>query len=415
VRLEDIDLADLDNFTAGFPYRYFDVLRQKAPVWFHPPTVQAPGSEGFWVISRHDDVLAVCRDHETFSSERGGERAGGGTTLEDMPSSVGPGVLLNMMDPPRHERFRLLINKGFKPRTIALLEADLRHRTQAILDVVAKKGDCDFLVEVAAELPLQAVVSLLGMPQEDRHQMYRWAITLVDYSDRNVGESSAALQEAVVGLAEYGRDLIAAKRKSPTDDMLSLVIHAELPKADGSPDQLSDLELLRFFNLLIVASSETTQNAIAHGLYALLQHPDQLTLFREDPAIMPSAVEEILRWTSPVSYNRRTATRQTELRGQEIRAGDKVSVWWPSANRDETVFDEPYRFDLKRRPNPHVAFGHGLHHCLGANLARTEMRVMYEELFARFDRMELLGEPEWARSNKHHGIRHLPVRLHVGR
>jgi cytochrome P450 len=411
MRLADIDLVDLDGFAAGFPHAVFAFLREHAPVWWHPPHPKAPGGEGFWVVSRHAETLAVLRDHEAFSSEAGGARSGGGTTLEDMPRGIGPGVLLNMMDPPRHTAIRLLVNHGFKPRTIAGLEAGLRERARRILAEVGPRGRCDFLVEVAAELPLQAIAGLLGLPQQDRHQMFAWTTALVDYSDRDLGQSSERLRAAAAGLADYGRELIARKRAAPADDMLSIVAHAEIPGEDGVPRRLADDELLSFFMLLIVAGSETTRNAIAGGLLALLEHPAELARLRRDPALLPSAVEEILRWTSPTTYNRRTATRDAQLGGQTIRAGDKLTHWYPSANRDSAIFVEPFRFDVSRHPNPHLAFGNGQHHCLGASLARTEIRLVFEELIPRWSELELAGPVEWARSNKHGGIRHLPIRF----
>jgi len=409
--LADIDLVDLDRFTAGFPHAIFRFLREHAPVWWHPPHPKAPGGEGFWVISRHAETLAVLRDHVRFSSEGGGARSGGGTTLEDMPRGVGPGVMLNMMDPPRHTALRLLVNKGFKPRTIAGLESELRARTRRILDELSPRGRCDFLVEVAAELPLQAIAGLLGLPQEDRYQMFDWTTAIVDYSDRDLGQSSDRLRVAAAGLADYGRRLIARKRAAPADDMLSIVIHAELPGDDGVPRRLGDEELLPFFMLLLVAGSETTRNAIAGGLLALIEHPGELARLRSDTFLLASGVEEIVRWTSPTTYNRRTATQDSELAGQTLRAGDKLTHWYPSANRDAAVFADPFRFDVARQPNPHLAFGNGLHHCLGASLARTEIRLVFEELLPRWSEVELDGPVEWARSNKHGGIRHLPIRF----
>jgi cytochrome P450 len=412
MRLEDVDLTDLDRFAHGFPHEAFTVLRREAPVWFHPPTAHAPGGEGFWVLSRHADALRVLRDPLTFSSESGPGREGaGGTTLEDLAPGVGPGVMLNMLDPPRHDRIRALVNGGFKPGTVARLEPDLRRRTRALLDEVARKGRCDFLVDVAAELPLQATAGLLGVPQEHRHRMFEWTTAIVDYSDRNVGESSPRLREAAGALVAYARDVVAARRRDPGDDMVSLVVHAEIAGERGRPERLSEGELMAFFILLVVAGSETTRNAIAHGLLALIEHPAELARLRADRARVPTAVEEILRWSSPTSYNRRTATRDVEIGGHRIRAGEKTTHWYPSANRDEAAFETPERFDVGRDPNPHLAFGHGLHHCLGASLARTEIRIVFEELLDRFSRFELDGPVEWARSNKHNGIRHLPIRV----
>lgn len=405
IGLEAIDLVTLDGFAGGFPHDLFAVLRRRAPVWWHPPHPKAPDGEGFWVVSRHAETLAVLRDAEAFSSEGGPGRSGGGTTLDDLPRGLGPGVMLNMMDPPRHTALRQLVNGGFRPRTIARLEGELRARTRAILAGVAG-GRCDFLREVAAELPLQVIASLLDIPQADRHQIFEWTTAFVDYADRDLGESSARLAAAGAGMMAYGRELIARKRARPGDDLFSIAL------AGG----LREEELLPFLSLLLVAGSETTRNAIAGGLLALIGEPAQAAALRAalaggGGALVASAVEEILRWTSPTAYNRRTATRDVALGGAAIRAGDKVTHWYPSANRDESVFAEPERFSVGRAPNPHLAFGHGAHHCLGAHLARTEIRVVLEELLPRWDEIELDGPVEWARSNKHTGMRHLPVRF----
>ena len=410
MELADVDLVDLDRFAAGFPHETFDFLRRHAPVWWHPPSPKAPGGEGFWVVSRHADVLAVLRDPATFSSEGGGSRSGGGTTLDDLPRGIGPGAMLNMMDPPRHDAIRLLVNKGMKPSTIAKLEDGLRARTRVILDDVVPRGNCDFLREVAAELPLQVTAGLFGVPQDDRHKIFEWTTAFVDYADRDLGQSSARLARAAAELAAYGGELIAAKRERPGDDMLSIAIHAEMPEAPGRPRRLEDRELLAFLSLLLVAGAETTRNAIAGGLLALIERPESMAALRAERALLGTSVEEILRWTAPTAYNRRTATRDVELGGQKLRAGDKVTHWYPSANRDEAVFADPARFDVRRDPNPHLSFGHGVHHCLGASLARSEIRIALEELFARVDSIELDGPVEWARSNKHTGIRRMPVR-----
>lgn len=409
--LAGVDLVDLDRFASGFPHEVFRALRAQAPVWWHPPNPKAPGGEGFWVVSRHADVLAVLRDASRFSSEGGPGRAGGGTTLDDLPRGMGPGVMLNMIDPPRHDAIRLLVNKGFKPSTIAKLEGTLRERTRAILDEVLPRERFDFLRDVAAELPLQVTASLFGVPQADRHRIFEWTTAFVDYSDRDLGGSSERLRAAAADLAAYLRDLIARKRRDPGDEMLSLVVHAEIPDERGTLRKLDDAELIPFFTLLLVAGSETTRNAIAGGVLALIEHPAEWERLRAERQLVPRAVEEILRWTSPTTYNRRTATCDVALGGQTIRAGEKVTHWYPSANRDERVFADPFRFDVARDPNPHLAFGHGVHHCLGASLARTEIAVVLEALLARGVALALDGEVEWARSNKHTGMRHLPLRV----
>jgi len=411
MQIDDIDLTDLDRFAAGFPHDLFALLRRAAPVWFHPATPHTPGGEGFWVLSRYADVQAAAADGVTFSSATGGARDGGGTLIEDLPLGFAAGVLLNMMDDPRHKRIRKLVTPNVSPRTLAAMETELRQRTATILDAIAERGRCDFLVDVAAELPLQAIARLLGVPQADRHQLFTWANTTLDYDDRNLGGHSEKTLAASAAMFEYGGRLIAEKRRQPADDMLSAVMHGRVEAADGTPEPLADLEIQMFFNLLVAAGSETTRNAIAAGLLAFIDHPEQWQLLQSDRALLPSAVEEILRWTSSTPYNRRTATRRVGVRGQTIQAGDKVTLWWASANRDEAVFAAPFRFDVRRSPNPHLTFGHGAHFCLGANLARVEIRLVFDGLLDRFDEIALAGPVEWTRSNKHTGVRHMPVRL----
>jgi cytochrome P450 len=404
-----IDLTDLDRFAHGFPHDVFTRLRREAPVWFHPPTVHTPGGEGFWVVSRYADVVAVAADPRTFSSERGGTREGGGTLIEDLPAGFATGVLLNMMDDPRHQKFRRLATGTVSPRALAVLETELRARAATIVDAAVARGRCDFLLDVAAELPLQAVARLLGVPQDDRHRLFAWANATLDYDGRDLGESDERTRAAQVAMFEYGSWLIEEKRRAPADDMLSAVVHGTVEDAEGHVASPSDLELLMFFNLLIAAGSETTRNSLAVGLLALIEHPEQWQLLRADRTLLSIAVEEILRWASSTAYNRRTATRDVVLADETIAAGDKVTLWWSSANRDHAVFPEPFRFDVRRQPNRHLAFGHGNHFCLGAVLARMEIRLVLEALLDRVDGCALAGPVEWTRSNKHTGVRHMPI------
>jgi len=411
--LADIDLTDLDRFAAGFPHDTFTRLRRAAPVWRHPPTAHTPDGESFWVVSRHADVTAVAADAATFSSVSGGARAGGGTLIEDLPRGFAAGVLLNMMDDPRHRRIRRLVTPAVSPRALARLEAELRARTATIVDAALARGACDFLVDVAAELPLQATAILLGIPQADRHDILAWANATLDYDDRDLGEQSAKTRAAAAAMFAYGARLIEEKRRRPADDVLSAVVHGRVAGDDGAPAPLTDLELQMFFNLLIAAGSETTRNSLAIGLLALVEHAGAWRALARERALLPTAVEEILRWASSTTYNRRTATRDVALRGQRIAAGDKVTLWWTSANRDEDVFAEPFRFDVRRDPNPHVAFGSAGHFCLGAGLARLEIRLVIEALLDRGAEIALAGPVVWMRSNKHHGVRYMPVTLHT--
>ncbi len=378
-------------------------------MWWHPPTVHTPDGEGFWVVSSHRDVLAVAADPVTFSSERAPGADGGGTILQDLPYGFAPGVLLNMMDDPRHQRIRRLVTPSFTPRAVARMEEELRQRAARIVDAVAERGSCDLLTDVAVELPLQAVAALMGVPDGDRHALMTWSNTTLDHEGRELGETNQQVADAAAAMAAYGNRLVADRRRAPGDDLFSVVTHGRVDDGSGVERPLTDLELLMFFNLLIVAGSETTRNSIALGMVALVEHPDQLSALRDDRSLMPTAVEEILRWTTATLYNRRTATRPAEVGGHAVAPGAKVTLWWPSANRDESVFDDPFRFDITRHPNLHVTFGHRTHFCLGATLARLEIRVVLDELLDRLEDFSLDGPVQRVRTNKHAGVCHVPM------
>ncbi len=403
--MDGVDLTDLDTFSEGFPHDLFRLHRETAPVWWHPPTAHTPDGEGFWSVATYDEVLRVLSDPVTFSSETGGDRPYGGTIIQDLPVA---GIVLNMMDDPRHARIRRLVTKGLTPAAVRGLEDELRRRMRRLLASV--DSECDFLTEVAAELPMQAICVLLGVPESDRHRLFAAVEHIFDIPDESDFLSmSPQRQEAMEFLARYGADLIAEKRAHPGPDMLSVVIHAELPDAD--PAALSQDELSAFFSLLFSAGAETTRNAIAGAMLAFDQWPDELARLRAGTVPMGHAIEEILRWTTPSPSKRRTATATCELAGQRIAPGDKVVVWEGSANRDGRHFDESDRFVVSRDPNPHLSFGHGVHFCLGAHLARLEIRVALEEIFDRVEYFRLTGPPVWTRSNRHTGIRCLPLRL----
>lgn len=403
--LAKIDLTDLDNFAHGFPHDLFAVHRTTAPVWWHEPTEHTPGGEGFWSIATHAETLRVMHDPATFSSEKGGDRPYGGTILPDSPTA---GHLLNMMDDPRHQRIRALVSKGLTARALQTAEEELRRRTRVLLDAVAPRGECDVVTELAGELPMQVICLLMGIPENDRHMLFECVEHVFDFKgSRQAFGYDEALAASAGQMLEYAANLIQEKRDHPGDDMLSTVVHAYL--RDQKPSQLTDDELQSFFTLLFAAGSETTRAAAAGGLLALAERPDSWNALAADRGLLASAAEEIVRFTSPSAYNRRTATRDVDFDGFAIHAGDKVVFWEASANRDERVFADSMRFDVRRDPNPHLGFGHGIHHCLGANLARLELRVILDEVLGRFERIELAGDVEWTRSNKHTGIRHLPI------
>jgi cholest-4-en-3-one 26-monooxygenase len=378
----------------------FARLRAEDPVHWHAYP-RGGADDGFWNVVKHADLVEVNRDTETFSSELGG------TSIWDHDEEAGMtdtrGVMMLNMDPPKHTRYRLLVNKGFTPRMIGLLEQYLQHRSTVIVDHVIERGEADFVADIASELPLQAIAEIMGVPQEDRRLMFEWSNKLIGADDP---EYASEPGEAVTELYLYVNKLAAERRTDPRDDIVTKLLNAEV---DG--DRLSELEFDMFMLLLTVAGNETTRNATAHGMYALLTHPEQLAALRADmDGLMPTAVDEILRWGSPVLHFRRTATADAELRGRDIKAGDKVVIWHISANRDEEVFTDPFTFDITRSPNPHVAFGGGgPHYCLGANLARMELRLILTELLTRVPDLELAGDPQSLVSNFIGGIKHLPV------
>jgi cytochrome P450 len=398
--LGGIDLTDLDNFAEGFPHALFEVHRRVAPVWWHDPTGHTPDGEGFWSIATYEETMTVLRDPQTYSSEGGGGRERGGTLLQDLDVA---GVVLNMMDDPRHARIRRLVSTGMTPRRIGRLENELRRRARGLVANIPEDEPFDFLVDVAAELPMQAICILLGVPEADRHDLWRAVDATFDFREGDARLGTGATAQS--GVLAYGAALLAEKRAHPTDDMLSVVVQATL--SDVEPASLTDVELYSFFSLLFAAGSETTRNAVAGGLLALLERPDQLRDLRGDTGLLPAAIEEMLRWTTPSPSKRRTATRNTVLGGHTIASGAKVLFWEASANRDERVFARGMEFDIRREPNPHLAFGHGVHYCLGANLARLEMRVLLEEFLPAFRTLELVAPVEWTRSNRHTGIRHM--------
>ncbi|RUP02262.1 MAG: cytochrome P450 [Mycobacterium sp.] len=402
-----IDFTDLDNFANGFPHELFALHRREAPVFWHEPTDNTPDGEGFWSVAAHAETLEVLRDPGTYSSVTGGTRPFGGTLLQDLAIA---GQVLNMMDDPRHSQIRRLVSSGLTPRMIRRVEDDLRGRARRLIDDVVPGQPFDFLIDIAAELPMQMICILLGVPESERHWLFEAIEPQFDFGgSRKAALSQLSIEEAGSRMYAYGQELIAAKRAQPTDDMLSVVANAMVE--DEASQALSDLEVYLFFSLLFSAGAETTRNAVAGGLLALAEHPDQLRSLRADFALLPTAVEEIIRWTSPSPSKRRTATRDVTLGGQAIEAGQKVQIWEGSANRDEAVFERASEFDITRKPNPHLGFGQGVHYCLGANLARLELRVLYEELFSRFGAVRVVEPPEWTRSNRHTGIRHLVVEL----
>lgn len=407
--VDDIDLNDPDLFRRGGHHEVFTRLRHEDPVHWTP---EREGT-GYWSITRHADLVAANRDTETFSNQVGGVNI---YEMGDLPPEFDMrGQMMLTTDPPAHTRYRLLVNKGFTPRMIGRLEPVLAARATQIVDEVIEAGHCEFVTEVAAELPLQAIADIMGVPEDERHRLFDWSNRMVgaddpEYNDSDDLDSRVDAQTAAAELFAYADELGRARTLEPRDDVVTALINAEI---DG--DRLTTAEFDLFVLLLAVAGNETTRNATANGMHALLTHPDELAALRGDPTLIDGAIEEILRWSTPVLHFRRTATRDVELRGRTIRKGDKVVMWHISANRDEDVFEDPFRFDIRRSPNEHIAFGGGgAHYCLGANLARLELRLIFAEVVSRMVDPQLDGEVERLRSNFINGIKHMPIRYRPG-
>jgi cholest-4-en-3-one 26-monooxygenase len=398
--LEDVNLADPGNFVASVPHEMFEVLRRDAPVWFHPGTDEV---EGFWCIVKHADLVELSRDYGHASS------ALGGITLHDASAEdlELQRQMMLMMDPPNHTKLRLLVNKGFTPRMIGRLDEHIRDIAKAIVDEVASRGECDFVVEVAAQLPLRVIVEMMGVPDADRPKIFEWTNRLIGSEDPEYNVSRDEAIGAATEMFMYSTELAAEKRKNPGDDIISTLLQAEV---EGN--RLTDTEFNLFFQLLAVAGNETTRNLISNGMNFMFEHPDQWAKLVDDRSLLPGAIDEMLRYASPVMYMRRTAPEDFELRGQTIREGEKMALWYISANRDEDVFEDPQRFDVTRSPNEYVAFGGGgPHFCLGANLAKLEIRVMFEELLNRLPDIARAGDIQRLRSNFINGIKHMPVKF----
>ncbi|MGA7053809.1 MAG: cytochrome P450 [Mycobacterium sp.] len=379
------------DFYAGDPYPAYRELRATSPVCWNDVAK-------FWALLKYEDVRFVSSNPAMFSSAKG-------VTIPDpaIPSPVQEGNLI-FSDPPRHRQLRKLINSGFTRRQVAVLEPKIRDIVAGILDGIEPGSVHEFAEEVAAPLPTRMIAELIGAPPDDWEQFRVWSDAATGNADPEIELDSLV---AMGQLFEYFQKLIAARRAEPRDDLLSVLAEAEI---DGH--RLDDEDLLNFAFLLLVAGNETTRNLIALGTLALIAHPDQSRLLVDKPALIPGAVEEMLRWNSPVVHMARTATTDVEIRGQLIRAGDVVVMLYQSANRDEEIFGpDSEQFKVTRNPNPHIAFGCGEHSCVGAQLARLEATVLFEELLGRFPRLELVGEVDRMRATMVPGVKRMPVRL----
>jgi cytochrome P450 len=412
--LLSVDLLDHDLFADHEPWEVFELLQAEAPVYRHPE----PAGRGFWALTKYDDVVAVLRDTKTFSSE-----VGGAATIEDLPEDI-LAARRNFLefDPPKHGRYRRLISTQFTPGAVGQYEEWLRALVRHRLDHALPLGEFDLVHELAAPIPIRVLAHVLGLPEEILPRLIELGDRLlVDTDPEYVGEHAYGGEREedrykpfgspwADELCAIGREFYEDRRRCPRDDVLTLIACAEL---DGQPLSQGDLD--NTFALLIVAGNETTRQGIALGTLALAQHPDEYERVRADRSLIPSAVEELLRYSSPVWFFRRTAKIDTEVRGVQIAAGERVTVWFAAANRDPEHYPDPHRFDVTRNPADSLTFGRGgPHHCLGAHLARLETRIYLEELVERVERIELAGEPRRLRSNFTNGLKRLPVRFHRG-
>jgi cytochrome P450 len=402
----DADITSHDTYLSGFPHAAFARLREESPVAW----IEEGDGSGFWAVTKHADVIEVSRDYNRFTAARG-------IRIEDMADDelVARRTLMEF-DPPDHTRLRRLVQPGFTPKVVASYEEAFRRLARLVLDEVLALGEFDFVTEVARELPIRLLCRLLGVPESDSGRLVAWGDQMISNADPEytpviidkVDTDEYRLlpfrSPAALEVFRYAEEMALERRANPKDDIVTTLLNAE---PDGEP--LTDLEFKNFFTLMMVAGNETTRHTISHGLIYLRNHPEQLEAWRSDPAAMSKeAAEEILRASGVTMHFRRTATEDTEIRGVPVAAGDKIVMWYTSANYDEDAFDDPFTFDLRREPNNHVTFGTGRHVCLGAALARLEVRVFFEEFLARVASYEV-GEPDRLRSNFISGIKHLPV------
>ena len=409
VSLDSIDLSDPEFWKRGWSEREaaFRTLRRERPMAFfaeHDFGLDVPKGEGYWAVTKYADIREASHNAKLFSS------AQGATSIPDLPPEFLEffGGMINM-DDPGHHRLRKLVSAGFTPRQLAKINEDVDRAAREIIGEVSEQGSCDFVTDLSAPFPIRIICDMMGIPKSQHNFVFERTNIILGAGDPEYVSDPMEIIPALLGagadLVELMKDLRASRMANPTDDLTSAMVNAEV---DG--DRLTESDLGSFFVLLVVAGNETTRNSISHGMKALCDYPDQRRLFMDDfESVLPSAVEEIVRWASPVIFMRRTTKEACVLGGQELKKGEKVVLFYNSGNRDEEVFEDPYRFDLMRSPNEHIGFGGpGPHFCLGANLARREIGVFYRALFQHLPDLEISGEPERLASSFIHGIKHMP-------
>jgi cholest-4-en-3-one 26-monooxygenase len=401
--LDTLDIVDPDLYIErGYPHREWELLRQKAPVYWY----ERPNVDPFWAITRHADIVNVSRQPELFRST---QRLF--VTINEPDTPPPDEALLRQllnMNPPEHGAYRSVVSRRFTPQAVNQWAAHVDEIAAELVDAIADREECDFVTDVSAKLPLAVIAEMFGIPRSDWAMMFRLSNAMIGPADPEYSQGQPimeGLEKARLEFFQYFTQLVEDRRKSPRDDLATALANGNV---SGEP--LPPFELLSYFALLIIAGNETTRNATTGGLFALIDHPDQMEALRRNPSLIRPAAEEIIRWTSPVIQFMRIANADTELHGQKIREGDVLALFYPSANRDDDVFEEPFKFDIARHPNYHIAFGIGEHFCLGANLARLELQMIFRHLAARLERVELAAPIARMRSSFVGGIKHMPIR-----
>jgi len=402
---ESFNLIHPDDYARhGYPHEIWRRLRREDPVHWWDRTAGVP----FWAITKHADIIEISKQPERFVN---GKRLVIGHEPEQRPDPVFPPTLIEM-DPPKHGIYRQLVSKRFTPRYLQRLHRDVERIAAEIVDALVEKsdsGECDFVREVAAPLPIAVIAWLLGVPKSDWNLLFDWTNRTIGSGDpeyqREGKTSQETAREAMTETFLYFSKLVEERKRKPEDDLITLFTQA---RVDGQP--LPPMDVLAWCLIILIAGNETTRNATTGGMLAFIENPGELRRLQQSPALLPSAIEEVVRWTTPIIHFARTASEDYELRGKRIRAGDALALFYPSANRDEEIFDEPYRFRIDRDPNRHLGFGMGEHFCLGAHLARLELSVAYRHLLPRIEEVELAGPVQRLHSSLVGGVKHLPIR-----
>jgi cholest-4-en-3-one 26-monooxygenase len=402
--LDNLNIIGPDHYAKnGYPHKEWAYLRKHKPVFW----CEYPNTDPFWAITRHADIVEISKQPRLFLN---GPRLLVFVNESGMEQSPTPPFrhLLDM-DPPVHGEYRSILSRHFTPRGVSPLAPEIERITRKVLDDMTGRDRCDFVTDVSSKIPLAVIAELLGVPHKDWEQMFQWTNETIGSGDPEFQQGNTpqeTMDRARLGLFQYFTEMVMERMKHPTNDITSIVANAKI-----NGESIPQFEMLSYYFLLVVAGNETTRNATTGGLLAFIENPDEWRKLRNNPGLMDSAVEEIVRFTTPVIQFARTASEDTEVHGQKIKAGESVCLFYPSGNRDENVFEQPDKFNISRNPNPHVAFGIGEHFCLGANLARLELKVIFKQLLERLDEVELAGEIERLRSSFVGGIKHMPIRM----